>query len=603
MISNSAISRRGLTPDVVQLCKDGIYVVNPDGSRTKIAPPIRVTAFATAVLGSPQATAFTVVKFMDRWGKWQRRTIEASLLTSRRKEFITLLSNNGYSWPPQKTVWETIIAALSTVKPKREIKLTPVPGPCGDYFVLPSEAYGREGATRKPIELHKNDTVSLGEFRRAGTLKDWKEFVAKRCIHSSRARLAIAVNFAAPILRKLGINSFGFNFSGETSSGKTQLLRWAASVSGLNSDEGPATWDGTPAAFEQRALGHRDCMMPLDDISYLEDPRAVTKLVTFRLAGNRTKHKAGQYVRAHNLVEADWRVISLSTSEESAWDLLDKSGARVRGEEVRMMNVRADVSDMGDIFDGKRAGSSVGRTVEERRAFVDEQDALGRKNQGEAYRAYLPKWKMDPDADAKAQTYMTEYAAKAPILSPERWLGRIQKLFAVTYAGAALAIDYRILPWRKKKTLEAIKSCMYDAMDQLLARAAVRAGNQSATLRPDQSLLAEFKQRVEKAQFVRMRDRKKAKLSSKVLKKAGGIVRTTRPGFCEWLLFGKTMDDWFPDVSERQRLAKLLRGAHLIKAGRRSDTNTRQVKFAALGKKVSCYVLRRSRLRKHSIAA
>ena len=106
----------------------------------------------------------------------------------------------------------------------------------------------------------------------------------------------------------LGLSSFGFNFSDMTSGGKTLLLRLAASTSGLNRDGDPATWDGTLAAFEQRAQGHRGCIFPLDDISYLEGNRKMIKFLVFRLAGNRAKEKAGQYVMAQNLVEVDSRV-------------------------------------------------------------------------------------------------------------------------------------------------------------------------------------------------------------------------------------------------------------------------------------------------------
>jgi putative DNA primase/helicase len=129
--------------------------------------------------------------------------------------------------------------------------------------------FGPNGPDRKKLQFAYNPTVQIGEFRRLGTLDEWKKFVANKCMHSTRARLAVAANFAAPNLRILGLSSFGFNFSGETSGGKTLLLRLAASTSGLNRDGDPATWDGTPAGFEQRVQGHRDCIMPLDDISYL----------------------------------------------------------------------------------------------------------------------------------------------------------------------------------------------------------------------------------------------------------------------------------------------------------------------------------------------
>lgn len=592
-MSNKGIRATKCANEVI-LSNDGIYVTSQNGSRARIAAPILVTAFGANEFSSPRGAAYVAVKFQDREDKWQREIIPAELLTSHRKEFIRVLSKRGYVWPPNPPTWREIIGALSGIKPNRDIKLTPVPGPCGEWFVLPGENYGPEGPTRKCIKMLRDDSVKLGEFKRSGTLDDWRRSVGKGCIQSSRGRLAVAANFAAPNLRRLGLNTFGFNFSGMTSGGKTLLLQLAASTSGLNAEGGPTTWDGTPTGFEQRALGHRDCIMFLDDLSYVEDPRAIAKLVTFRLAGNRAKDRAGQYVQAHKLVETDYRVIALSTSEDPLWG--EVRGRRVRGEEVRMINIRADVSDMQDIFDAERACKVVGRTVEERRAFVEKQEAFARRYQGEAFRAYLAQWKADPKATDTLRTYMAEYVRKAPLSSSERWLARIQRSFAVIYAGAAQAIDYGILPWEKKKTLEAIKACMDDAMEQLIAKSAVVSD--SVLPRSQQSLLAEFKRQMSGADFARVgRGTKRNKASAKKLKHAQGFVRPANPGKCEYLLFASAMESWFPDVSDRQRLTKYLREVKLLKKGRRRDTATRQVFLTELGKKVSCYGVWRARVR------
>jgi hypothetical protein len=71
----------------------------------------------------------------------------------------------------------------------------------------------------------------------------------------------------------------------------------------LNRNGSLATWDGMPAAFAQRALGHRDCIMPLGNISYLDgDPLTLVNFITLRLPGNQAKQKADRDVAAQNLV-------------------------------------------------------------------------------------------------------------------------------------------------------------------------------------------------------------------------------------------------------------------------------------------------------------
>jgi hypothetical protein len=209
--------RKKVAANAIEFLDDGVYVVEKEGVKKWIADPIQITAFGISEPG------------------------------------ITFLTRHGYIWPP--ILRHKIIGELSVVRPTRRIGVTPVPGWHGKSFVLPGESYTPDGPDRKHFQLSYNPTVRLGEFRCSGNLDEWKEHVAKACIQSTRARLAVAAVFAAPNLRPLNINSFGFNFSGMTSGGKTLCVRSAASTAGLNSNEGPATWDGSAGV---RFVGPRD---------------------------------------------------------------------------------------------------------------------------------------------------------------------------------------------------------------------------------------------------------------------------------------------------------------------------------------------------------
>ena len=262
-----------------------------------------------------------------------------------------------------------------------------------------------------------------------------------------------------------------------------------------------------------------------------------------------------------------------------------------------MIDVPACVSDMQDIFDGEHAHVSIGETVEQRCRFVEDQERLTRKYQGEALRAYLAKRACDKTAKATLKRYMKEYTDRAPLPGQQRWLGRIQRLFAAVYAGAAQAIDYGVLPWGKIATLTAIRACMADAMEQLIANSADDRESGRGSMQSDQPRLAEFKRRMDGATFVRLERNRRRKVLATRLTTADGIIRPTTPRKCEYLLFARTLETWYPDVSARQQLTKLLRSHRILKGGRRADTNTRQVLIAELGTKVPCYGLVRKRLK------
>jgi putative DNA primase/helicase len=581
----------------IKFLDDGVYIVEKGGVKKRIADPIQVTALGTSEPGTARELAYTAVRFLDREGKRKKEIVPSSMLVSQPGEFVTLLAERGYVWPPTQPQRHKIVGELSIVKPVRRIRVTPVPGCHGKSYVLPGESYTPKGPDRRHFQLCHNPTVRLGEFRRSGTLKEWKEHVAKPCIHSTRARLAIAAVFAAPNLRALNINSFGFNFSGVTSGGKTLCVRWGASAAGLNSSEGPTTWDGSAAGFEQRALGHRDSIVLFDDMSHLPQPE-LAKLVTFRLASNRPKTRAGQYVLANNLVDLDWRVITLSTSEDPIWQQIIKPKRRcVRGEEVRLINVPACVSDKGDIFDGPNADERVGSTLEKRLDFVEKQENFTQDYQGEAFRTYLAKRFADQRAVATLRRYMDRFLEAAPLPRQFRWLGRMRRLFAVVYASGAQAIDYGVLPWSKKATLNAIIACMTDAMDQLPTNFSNSPDGGVARFKSDDALVGEFKRRVEDAKFVRIGcNSRKPHSTAKRLKNADGFIQSTRPGRVRYLLRSKAMETWFPHVTTRKHLTAVLHSRGILKAGRRTDTRTRQIHIAPLKKRVSCYALLRKRI-------
>lgn len=177
-----------------------------------------------------------------------------------------------------------------------------------------------------------------------------------------------------------------------------------------------------------------------------------------------------------------------------------------------------------------------------------------------------------------------------------RWLGRMRRLFAVVYASAAQAIDYCVLPWSRKATLKAILACTTDAMDQLTANFS-DSQNGGGQIKSDDTLLAEFKRRVEDAEFVRIeRNTRKPHLIAQQLKKADGFIQATRLGRVRYLLRSKTLETWFPDVTARKRVSAVLRSRGILRAGRRADTSTRQIHIAPLKKRVSCYALLRNRI-------
>jgi uncharacterized protein (DUF927 family) len=569
----------------IALKKEGVFRIDQVGIEEWLADPIYVTAFATAKLRDGETEAYVKVKFKDRTGAWKNDLVPSAMLSAHLVQLDGRLARKGYIWPAEQAVKRRILGELSMSKPEKHINIVFVPGwqnGKDKTFVTPNKIYAAAKVDRNAFKLMKRDTVECAPFNVCGQLEQWQKKIAPVGKWSSRARTAIATVFAAPNLRHLGMDSFGLNFEGPTSSGKSLLLYLASSAAGFDR---PTTWDGTAAGFEQRALGHRECVTLIDDLSHREgnemQATQMAKVVTFRLAGNRPKTRAGQYASANGLVDEDYRTIALSTSETPIWQ--NNTGA-TRGEEVRMMNVRACVSDVKDIFDGLRARKAVGDSLEERITFVEQRKALCLKLQGTPFDAYLERRVSDNKAEDILRAYMANFREAAPLPEGARAFGRIRQNFAVVYASAAQAIDYDILPWKKKATLKDIKACFDDAVAQLAATA-------TPPMAADADLVRQFASKLAEAKFV---NRQSA--TAKMLNAAAGIKQHNAEDKVKYFLFARIVEEWFPDVSVRKRLTAALAARGLIKIGRRKDTRTVQTKLAAFKRKVPCYAIKRRKV-------
>jgi hypothetical protein len=167
--------------------KSGIYVLNGDGTWTRIADPILVTAFATSDPGTAREQAFTQIRFLNRRDRWKTEIVPSSMLTAQAGEFISLLSRCGYLWPTNKKLRPRIISALSIVRPGRDIRVTPVPGWHGKFFALPGESYGPNGPDRKKTPHRLQSHCAHG---RIPALRDARRVEKVRCqeMHAFHAR-------------------------------------------------------------------------------------------------------------------------------------------------------------------------------------------------------------------------------------------------------------------------------------------------------------------------------------------------------------------------------------------------------------------------------
>ena len=214
------------------------------------------------------------------------------------------------------------------------------------------------------------------------------------------------------------------------------------------------------------------------------------RMLAFLIARNRPRKLSKVYERNNGLEPRESRNIVLSSSERALGQIAHAAGQnRLGGEEVRFIDIPASDPNSSGIFDGNIEPAS-GKTLRETtKEFVETLKANAIKHQGYALRELLEKYVNDPHGLEHLKAYKEQFERDAVLPDRHNAHYRVRSNFAVMYAAAALAIDYEILPWKKRPTFRAIEKCMRLALATLATGAKEPAATapavDAASSRPD----------------------------------------------------------------------------------------------------------------------
>lgn len=318
---------------------DGVYALGlgSEGEDLPVCGKLEIAAYTRDDKSSEWGR---LLEWTDAGGVRHTWSMPMSLLSGDGTEVRAQLLSGGLTIEAGRKAREALMTYLQTFQPEQFARCVSRVGWYGESnYVLPDETIGDE--TEERIVLQSG----IDDYRMAcsGTLEEWRENVAHRCIGNSRLVFAISNGFAAPLLRPLKLEGGGYNFKGRTSEGKSTALIVAGSVfGGGDSRLGYArTWRQTANAAEATAEMHNDGIMLLDELA-LCDPRDAGETV-YMLAsdeGKRRLRSSASMRKSYN-----WRLIFMSSGEISLADHVSTAGKKVRGgQEVRFCEIPADAS-------------------------------------------------------------------------------------------------------------------------------------------------------------------------------------------------------------------------------------------------------------------
>jgi putative DNA primase/helicase len=432
--------------DVFALTDDGVWHqgIDQDGKQKSpewVCSRLEVEARTRDQDGGAWGYLLT---FADPLGIAKQWAMPARMLSGDGGEYRSMLLNMGLCINTTPRARNLLTQYIQTRNPDEFASCTDRIGWHGRAFVLPRETIG-DDAERI---VFQTDNAVENTFKEKGAADAWRERIGALCIDNSRLVFSVASAFAGPLLRPAGMESGGFHFRGDSSSGKTTALKVAASVYGGASYL--QRWRTTDNALEAIAAQHSDCLLILDELAQV-DPKTAGECA-YMLANEQSKARATR--TGATRTRLTWRLLFLSAGELGLADHMAEGMKRTRtGQEVRMADIPADAGVGLGAFEnlhGHAGGSDFARYLTGQAASV----------YGATGRAWL-EW-LCTHADTLKGRIRKASAALAAQMVPKDSSGQVERVgarFALVGAAGELATEAGLTGWPTGESELAARAC------------------------------------------------------------------------------------------------------------------------------------------------
>lgn len=416
-----------------------------DDSRQELVPissPVRVLAETSDEHGRGYGR---LLEWQDSAGRARQWAMPVRSLVPRNgEEVFAALLDAGLPFI-ELGHKRKLSAYLMACQPERRITCVERTGWHGRAYVLPQGSIGpdAEGVILQTAGYAAND------FTERGSLSEWQQGVAGLAVGNSRLCFALSLAFAAPLLSLVGMEGGGFHLKGESTDGKTTIMKAAASVYG-NPDRYSQTWRATGNGIEGLASRRNDALLCLDELGELDSKEAGQ--TAYMLANGQGKGRSKQDGELRE--RKAWRLLFLSTGELSLEDHAASAGQRTQaGMEVRTIQIPSDTGHHG-AFEWLH-GMADGRT------FADTLKAHCDHQHGSAFRTYAEA--LAGELGAHSERLRAEIKRIAAELTPQgagNQVGRAINRFALVAAAGELATRLGVTGWPEGEAMRAVRVCL-----------------------------------------------------------------------------------------------------------------------------------------------
>ena len=388
-----------------------------------------------------------LLRWKDPSGVQHEMALPTQMLQTDGADMRRALADQGLTIAANQSGRQHLQTYMLVWNPNRFARCVNRMGWHGDLFVMPGLDAEQTGSSE--ITVFQNVHAVDPAFAVAGSAEDWRQHVAAAAVGNTRLLFAISAAFCGALLECSGSDSGGFHFRGASSTGKSTAQLVAASVWG-HPAKYKRSWRFTANGLEGIAALHNDGILILDELS--ECPPREAGEAVYMLANGQGKGRATKTGAARQA--QSWRLVFLSSGEESLAAVMAKSGQQVKaGQEIRLVEIDADAGAGMGLFEQLNGAASPAALAQELKHNCGQYHGAV----GAQWLAYLVQQRTGL-ADRVKLAIETFVAAQAPADASGQVM-RVVRRFALVAAAGELATQAGITGWAHGHASQAAARC------------------------------------------------------------------------------------------------------------------------------------------------
>jgi uncharacterized protein (DUF927 family) len=303
--------------------KEGLYFVPSNEEK----PPVFISPGYIFITGRYEnitnGTEGLKVSWLhgDKW-KTLKRSRDNFMVQSKLVELSVL----GF---PVSSLNQRLMVQYLTAFERENLKNIPVEkaseqmGWCEAGFLLGNEFIG--SGSLSLVSSDKGEEQFAKQYTRRGDIQSWLNMI-EAIKHYPKIIAGVYASFASPLIGLFDSKPFIFEWSGETSKGKTTAQKIAASVWGKPNENGILKrWNSTPVAIERAASLTNHVPLFLDDTKQANPNYIATSV--YHLAGGQGKNRGS--INGMQTTKT-WGNVIFSTGEQKITSFSRDGGSAAR---------------------------------------------------------------------------------------------------------------------------------------------------------------------------------------------------------------------------------------------------------------------------------